>query len=165
MIGWQAIVASGGYLCSSLIKGLVIMNHSTFKMKPWQSTLIYWASIFFAILVNTVISHLLPKIESFILILHILGFFAILVPLVYYAPHGNASDVFTLFLNRGHWQTQGLSFMVGVLGPTFSFLGRYSTFTHSLIILNMRLMLILGADSAVHVCFQTPSTWSKLTTH
>ena len=124
MIGWQGIVASGGYLCASLIEAVVIMNHSTFTIKAWQSILIYWASIFFAILVNTVISHLLPKIESFILILHVLGFFAILIPLVYYAPHGSASDVFTIFLNQGHWQTQGLSFMVGVLGPAFTFLGK-----------------------------------------
>lgn len=35
-----------------------------------------------AILVNTTASKILPKLESFILILHIAGFFAILIPLV-----------------------------------------------------------------------------------
>jgi MFS family permease len=122
MIGWQAIVASGGFLCATLIGGLIVMNDSSFVLAPWQLVFLYWAAILFAILVNTVISHLLPKVEGSILILHTFGFFAILIPLVYFAPHGSASDVFTLFINGG-WQTDGLSLMVGIVGPVFSLLG------------------------------------------
>ena len=81
-----------------------------------------------AVFINTVVSSLLPKIEGLILVLHVLGFFAVLIPLVYMAPHGSASDVFTLFLNEGGWSTQGLSFFVGILGNVFSFLGRFLRF-------------------------------------
>ena len=124
MVGWQAAVASGLYLCATLISGLVILNNASYAPKPWQLLLIYWVAVSFAISMNTALSRLLPKVESFILVLHTAGFFAILIPLVYFAPHGSASDVFTLFLNEGNWPTQTLSFFVGIVGPVFSLLGR-----------------------------------------
>jgi hypothetical protein len=58
-----------------------------------------------------------------ILCLHILGFFAILIPLVYLAPHGTAKDVFATFINGGGWSTNGVSFFVGLITSVFSFLG------------------------------------------
>ena len=123
MIGWQAIVASGGFLCASLIQGLVVLGNESYSPKQWQTAPLFWASIIFAILMNTVIIRLLPKVESFILILHTFGFFAILIPLVYWAPHGDSKTVFTSFLNEGMWPTQGVSVLVGLVGPAFSFLG------------------------------------------
>ncbi len=68
-------------------------------------------------------SRALPKIESLIMILHIIGYFAVLIPLVYMAPQGKASDIFTIFLNEGDWPTTGLSFLIGLLGPVFAFGG------------------------------------------
>ncbi|CAG8979944.1 hypothetical protein HYALB_00013368 [Hymenoscyphus albidus] len=130
MVGWQAIVASGGFLCGSLIQGLMVMNDSSYIPQAWHLVLMFWVAIIFSILVNTVISHYLPKVEGFILILHALGFFAIIIPLIYFAPHGNVSDVFTTFSNGGGWPTQGVSFLVGIVGPCFS---------------------LLGADGAVHM--------------
>ena len=125
MTGWQAIVASGGFLSATLTQGLINLNNSDYVPQQWQLVLLYWASILLAILVNTVMSPLFPKVEGFILLLHTIGFFAILIPLVYYAPHGSAVDVFTIFLNKGGWDTQGLSFMVGLVGPVFSLLGEW----------------------------------------
>ncbi|MCJ1261565.1 hypothetical protein MMC22_001430 [Lobaria immixta] len=121
--GWQALVASGGFLCGTLIQGLIVLNHPGYVFERWHGTMLFWAVLLVAIFVNTIISSLLPKIEGVILILHVLGFFAVMIPLVYMAPHGSASDVFTIFLNEGGWSTQGLSFFVGLLGSVFSFLG------------------------------------------
>lgn len=123
MVGWQAIAASGGFLCASLIQGLMVLNNPSYSPKPWKITLLYIATIFFATLVNIIFS--LPKVELLVLILHTCGFLAMLMPLVYYTPHNSALDVFTLFLNEGHWPTQGLSFMVGIIGPVFNLLGRF----------------------------------------
>ena len=121
MVGWQAVVASGSYLCASQIQGLAVLSGGPYQPKPWQGTLLLWAVIFFAVWIDTVVSSLLPKIESVIMILHILAFFAILIPLVYMGPHGSASDIFTVFLNECCWQTQGLSFMISIIGPVFAF--------------------------------------------
>ncbi|OKL57711.1 hypothetical protein UA08_06903 [Talaromyces atroroseus] len=123
VVGWQAAAASEGYLVGSLIQGLIVMNSSTYDPKPYQVTLLLWAAIFFAVFINTVVSSALPKVEGLMLILHILGFFGILIPLVYLAPHTDATTVFTTFLNEGGWATTGLSFMVGLVGPVFNFLG------------------------------------------
>ena len=85
-----------------------------------------WSCIFVAVLLNTLVSGLLPKIEGAILTFNIIGFFAILIPLLYLAPeHGSASTVFTLFLDQGGWENQGLSFWLGVSTTVFAFLGEH----------------------------------------
>lgn len=123
--GWQAIVASGGYLCGTLIQGLIVLNNPTYTFERWHGTLLFWAVLFLAFIINTVLSSLLPKFEVLILLIHTLGFFVILIPLVHLAPHGTTSDVFKMFINGGGWPTMGLSFFVGLLGTVFSFLGSF----------------------------------------
>lgn len=59
------------------------MNNPDYTWTQWQSTLVYWAIMTMAILVNMYSSTLLPKLEFFILALHVLGFFAFLIPMVY----------------------------------------------------------------------------------
>ena len=125
MVGWQAAVASACFLGGSLIQGLLVLGNSSYTPKPWQLVLLYWTTLSFAIFVNTYIGKYLPKFETLILVLHVFGFFAILIPLVYFAPHGTASEVFTTFLNGGNWSSNSLSFMVGIVGPAYSLLGRY----------------------------------------
>jgi choline transport protein len=146
LIGWQAIVASGCYLCATLIQGLIVLGNPHYVSESWHTLLIYWAAVAFAIFVNTLGSRLLPKIESLILILHTVGFFAILIPLIYFAPHGNAEEVFTKFINSGGWSSNGLSFMIGCVGQVL--LGK----TNSRVRVSCHsLTTELGADSAVHV--------------
>ena len=122
--GWLATFASAGYLTGTLIQGLVALTVPAYLPRSWHSTLLYWAVVFVAVFINTVVSSLLPAFEVTILVLHIVGFFAILIPLVVLGPHGNASDVFGTFLNQGGLPTQGLSFFVGLLGNVFAFVGK-----------------------------------------
>lgn len=68
------------------------------------------------IFVNTVVAGLLPVLEGIILLVHVLGFIAILITLVCLSPHGSAEDVFFRSLNEGNWPTQGLSYCVGFIG-------------------------------------------------
>ena len=63
-------------------------------------------------------------IEGVILVLHILGFVAILIPLVYLSPHGSRASVFSTSLNEGGWPTQGLSYCVGFIGNVATFVGQ-----------------------------------------
>lgn len=108
-----------------MIQGLLILNYADYDPKPWQAMLLMWACLLVAVLLNTLVSNFLPKIEGAILIFHVVGFFAILIPLVYLAPgHGTASEVFHLFLNEGGWGTQGLAFWLGVSSTVFAFLGK-----------------------------------------
>ena len=108
-----------------MIQGLLILNYPQYEPQQWHGTLLFWATIAVSVFVNTVVSSLLPKIEGFIFTLHVLGAIAILIVMSYMAPHSTASEVFTLFLNQGNWSTQGLSFMIGLIGMSFSFVGTH----------------------------------------
>ena len=56
--------------------------------------------------------------------LHIFGFFLILIPMVYLGPHSSSAEVFKHFVNGGGWETDGLSFFVGLSGHIFSLAGK-----------------------------------------
>ena len=57
------------------------------------------------------------------MVIHIAGFFAILIVLWVLADTTPAGEVFTTFNNGGGWSTQGASCLVGILSPVFSFVG------------------------------------------
>lgn len=122
--GWQAVTASAAYLVGSLLQSIIIMAKSDYIPQPWQGMLFFWVILAFAVFINTVASKTLAHFEGLILVLHILGFIAILIPLVYLGPHGDAS-IFTTFVNGGGWPTDGLSFMVGLPASVFSLIGKF----------------------------------------
>ena len=123
MWGWQANVASVSYIAGTVTQGLITMTHPSYDPKPWHTVLLFWTAIGFAVFVNAVIGRLLPRVESSILVVYILGFFAVILPLIFFGPHKDVSEVFGTFLNTGDLPTKGLSFMVGIVGTAFPFLG------------------------------------------
>lgn len=123
VVAWQAGLASTAFLGGTMIQGLLVLNYPSYVYARWQGTLLFYAFVAVALLVNTYLARLLPQIETMILMTHILGFFAILIPLVYLGPHGSASDVFTLFENNGGWSTTALSTFVGLTTSMFAFTG------------------------------------------
>lgn len=138
VLAWVATVASGGFLTASMIQAVSLVNWPSYAdvVARWQVTLISWAVVLICVLFNTVVGRFLPKVEGSFVLLHILGFFAILIPLVYYAPKATAAEVFgpsTGYQNQGMWPTYGISFMVGTVNPALAF---------------------AGADAAVHVSTQ-----------
>lgn len=135
VIGWQATFATSCYLVGTLIQGLVVLTNKNYAPEDWHGTLLYWAVVALSVAINSVGGKVLPRFEGMILILHILGFFAILIPLTYMADHGTSEEVFTQFLNLGEFPSQGLSFFVGTVGCIFAF---------------------AGGDAAVHVRLRYP---------
>ena len=115
---------SVSYISGTLIQGLITITNPSYDPKPWHAVLLLWAAIGFAVFVNVVIGRLLPRVEGLILVVHILGFFAVILPLIFFGPHRAASEVFSTFLNKGDLPMKGLSFMVRIVGTAFSFLGR-----------------------------------------
>lgn len=84
-----------------------------------------------SIVVNTFFASTLPMIENLMLMIHVFGFFAILIPLWVLSPTQPAEKVFTHFTDAYGWPSQGLACLVGIVGPMYS---------------------LLGPDSAVHMC-------------
>ncbi|TPX08019.1 uncharacterized protein E0L32_010350 [Thyridium curvatum] len=131
VLGWQVGLASLAFLAGTMIQGLLVLNlGDSYVFEAWHGTLLVIAITAFCIVFNTVLAKRLPMVEGMVLIVHILGFFAVLVPLWTLAPRNSARVVFTEFLNLGEWSTMGLAFMVGLLSPVYT---------------------LIGADSAVHM--------------
>lgn len=123
VLAWQAAIASGAFLGGTIIQGLVILNNDDYVPQQWHGTLLIWAVLLVAVFVNTVGAIFLPIVEGALLFVHVLGFIAIFIILCYMAPRGDINQVFTEFYNGGNWPTQGLSFMVGLIGLVFAFVG------------------------------------------
>jgi hypothetical protein len=101
-------------MIGGVIEGLVILNVDNYTPEPFHATLIAIAVVSFAILFNTVLAVRLPFIEGILLILHVSGLFAIIIPLWVTAPHGKARDTLLVFTNNGGWPSTGLSAMTGM---------------------------------------------------
>ncbi|KAJ8132573.1 hypothetical protein O1611_g1050 [Lasiodiplodia mahajangana] len=129
-LAWQAISITTSFSIATLIQGIVVLARPSYAPLPWHTVLIMLAVALLSVLVNSTTGRILATLERLFLLLHLAGFLGILVPLVYFAPHNSASEVFTTFYNNGLWPTQGLAFIIGL--PTVA-----STLT--------------GADCAVHM--------------
>ncbi len=112
------------------IQGLVILDDDSYVFHRWHGTLLVIGIIAFCIIFNSFLATKLPLVEAAILVFHIVGFFAVLIPLWVMAPKLSAHQVFAEVTNLGGWSTKGLSFMIGLLTPVYT---------------------LLGADSAVHM--------------
>ncbi|KAK7713111.1 hypothetical protein SLS63_012141 [Diaporthe eres] len=108
LTGWQALVASGGFVTGTMIQGLILLTHPEYgtAMQNWHGTLLFWGVVLLGFAINSAIGSLLAKFEGLVLVLHLLGFFAIMLPLALLSEHGDSAAVFNNFYNLGDWQTQ-----------------------------------------------------------
>lgn len=102
---------------------MILLNDAEYVAQPWHVTLLIIAVAGVAILFNTFFAKKLPLIEGIILIIHVFGFFGILIPLWALSPRQSAEVVFTQFTNAYAWPTQGVACLVGIIGPIYSLIG------------------------------------------
>ena len=124
----QSLVAGTTYVIETLIQGHLILNYPSYVPQRSHATLLLYATVAFALFVNTYLGWLLPRIESMVLVFYVLRFVGILIPLVHLAPnHQLGREVFTAFRNDGGWSTTGVAFFVGLIGAMSSFTGKFVT--------------------------------------
>ena len=124
--GWQGNTAVSVYYSSSMILGMVTLTRPDYSYQPWHQVLVGFAVTLFSILVNTRGGAVLPRFEGFMLCLHILGFFAVIIPLAVLSPKQSADEVFKTFLNNGPEPTYGISWIVGTVGLLLVFVSASS---------------------------------------
>lgn len=130
-MGWQCAIVSIAYLAGTIIQGLLVLNNPGYDVQRWHGTLLVIAITMFSIIFNTFLAKRLPFVEVLILILHVCGLFAIIIPLWVLGPRRSAKQVFTEFNNGGDWNSSGTATLVG-----------FST----------TITALLGYDCAVHMC-------------
>ncbi|KAL8810818.1 MAG: hypothetical protein Q9200_002286 [Gallowayella weberi] len=123
VLGWQAGSAAGCYLAGTEIQGLIVLNHPNYVPQRWHGSLLAIALVLVSLFINTVLAKVLPTIQATILVLHVFGFIAILIPLWVLSPHAPADRVFREFNDGGDWRSMGLAALVGILSPTVSLIG------------------------------------------
>ncbi|RLL98784.1 hypothetical protein CFD26_106363 [Aspergillus turcosus] len=112
--GWQCAIVSIAFLAGTIIQGLIVLNDPTYEFQRWHGTLLVVAITAFSILFNTFLAKNLPMVEGLILIIHVVGLFAIIIPLWVLAPRNSAKAVFTDFNNAGGWNSDGTATLVGL---------------------------------------------------
>jgi amino acid transporter len=122
-LSWQAGNASGSYLTGTIIQALLVVNYPSYEAQRWQGTMFVFAMVLVLFVVNIWGAEIWPRIQNGLLILHVLGFLAVIITLWVMAPHQSAKAVFTEFTNSGGWPTIGLSLMVGQITAIYSLLG------------------------------------------
>ncbi|CAK7200079.1 hypothetical protein SEUCBS139899_002767 [Sporothrix eucalyptigena] len=127
VLGWQTGLASLAFLAGTMIQGLLVLAQPTYVYENWHGTLLVIGITAFCIVFNTFLAGRLPIVEGTVLVVHVLGFFAVLVPLWVLAPRSTPADVFGTFLNLGGWSSTGLAVMVGLLSPVYTLIGADST--------------------------------------
>ena len=129
LTGWITAFArvsnasSAAYIAATEIQGLLILNIETYNPQRWHGTFLYWAVIMVAVAVNILGIRFFPHIETLAFIHHICFFFVFLIPLVYLAPQSTASFVFANFENTSGWESNGVSWGIGLLASAWAFVG------------------------------------------
>lgn len=127
MLGWQTGIAIVAFLAGTEIQGLLVLNYPSYHFQRWHGTMLTIAIAALSILFNTVFARRLPIVENVVLVLHIGGFFAILITLwvtTNKEQRNSAHTVFTEFTDFGGWSSLGFSCLIGMLAPIFSFIGK-----------------------------------------
>ncbi|KAL8728263.1 MAG: hypothetical protein Q9166_005503 [cf. Caloplaca sp. 2 TL-2023] len=122
-MGWQGSVLVISFVAGTIIQGLITLQDPSYEPQQWHGTLLIIAVVLFCIVFNTSLAKKLPLIEGFILLLHVIGLFAIVIPLWVLAPRNPASVALLRFSNGGNWPTMGIAYMVGLLTALSSMMG------------------------------------------
>ncbi|KAJ4377605.1 hypothetical protein N0V83_000432 [Neocucurbitaria cava] len=123
-VGGQIVLtASAAFAAGLQIQGMIVLNNDTYIPARWQGLLLYWAVLVYAAVMNIWGSRLLPTANLLAGILHVAGFFAVLIVLGVMAPKNTASFVFTEVSNSSGWSSDGVSWLVGLLSAVYPVLG------------------------------------------
>ncbi|CRL28981.1 Amino acid/polyamine transporter I [Penicillium camemberti] len=123
IVAWTAVPTGAVYAAGSIFQNCFAMTHPSYEPKGWHVTLIMWALLLICTVLNTWLGMILPVLEVFIGIAHVLGFFAVLIPIIYLGPRADARSVFIQTYNMGGWRDVTLATLVGLKGTVAVFLG------------------------------------------
>src|SRR5947209_7653576 len=127
VLGWQSGMVVVSYVAAQQFQALIALSDSSYSIKGWQGSLLTIAVTIFAIVINTFLIRKLPMIESFFMVLHVVGFFAVVIVLWVMGPRGETKEVLTHFEDNAGWDNLGLASLVGIVGPILTLIGADSS--------------------------------------
>ncbi|KAI0440433.1 amino acid permease-domain-containing protein [Xylaria telfairii] len=123
-IGGQIVfTASAAFAAGLQIQSLIIVNDDNYVPTRWQALLFYWAILAFAGALNIWGTKLIPQVNLVSGIIHIAAFVGIIVTLGVLASKNTSSFVFTEVVNTSGWDSDAVSWLVGLQSAVYPFLG------------------------------------------
>lgn len=123
-LGWVAAIPACGQFFAAVVNGMILLaNLNASDGALWQATLLAIAFIVITVAFNLFCAKWLPMVETMLLVLHTVSFFVFLIVLWVSSKHAPAKQVFTEFHDGGGWGNIGLSTLVGIGGPLWTFVG------------------------------------------
>jgi len=123
VLGWQAGIAGQSTTVAFQIIGMIALNNDGYVPQAWHIVLLTIAVVSVAVVFNSFFARKLPLVEGLVLVLHVCGFFAILIPLWVFAPKNTSMDVWTNFSNDGGWNSIGTACLVGLTSSIYALIG------------------------------------------
>lgn len=114
-IAWQAGNAMGIFLAGSVVQTIILINNENYGFDAYQGTLLAIGMVAIAYVMNVYGAKVLPYWQNAFFVLHILAYFAYIVPIWVSAPKATHSQVWGEFQNEGGWTNIGLAILVGQL--------------------------------------------------
>jgi choline transport protein len=133
VLAWQSVAAHTTYRLATLINKIDVETRVSFQTwtNQWYTVLLFWALSIFAAIINSISGRFLVRFQNLALIGHVLGFFGILIPMLYIGrPYASVKQVFMESEESRVWSSPALCFLVA---------------------LPSSLLCLMGADGAVHV--------------
>lgn len=122
-MAWQAGNGIGVFLTGTLIQTIILENNNDYAFPAWHGSLLVISNIGFVTAANILLSRFIPRVQTAFFVLHILAFFAVMVPICINAPKASAGEVFTGFENTGGWSSMGLALLAGQLSSIYMMCG------------------------------------------
>ncbi|OQO02777.1 hypothetical protein B0A48_11059 [Cryoendolithus antarcticus] len=128
-LAWQAGNAIGVFLTGTLIQVIILENNPDYgKTFPnWHGSLLVIANILITVTGNIFLTRYIPRVQTAFFVLHILTFFAVMIPICINAPKASAREVFADFQNLGGWPNMGVALMAGQLSAIYMMCGMDSS--------------------------------------
>lgn len=137
-------------IAALMIQTLVIANHPSYVPHGWHVTLIMYALLITQGLMNQYVFWIIPWVEIFAGLLHVIMWIVFVSVLLTLAPRHTADFVFLEKSALSGWDNQYISFNLGLLTSTWGFVGMFNFVTS-----NLKEATLtedqLGFDGAVHM--------------
>lgn len=122
-MAWQAGNAQGVLLVGTLIQDIISINNPSYSFPRWHASLLVIGAVLIAFVGNVYGAKVLHVWQNAVFAIHVLAYFAFIIPIWVNAPRATSAEVWTEFSNSGGWPTLGLSVLAGQLSGVVSQVG------------------------------------------
>lgn len=122
-MAWQAGNALGVFLVGTLIQSIISINIPTYSFPAWHATLLVIGAVGVAFAGNVLGSKVLPHWQNAVFAIHVMAYFAFIIPIWVNAPRIPSKQVWTGFEDGGNWSSISLSVLAGQLSGIYTQVG------------------------------------------